>query len=516
MIKTYQEALDNVFTFEETRDYNLDRVEEAMVYLWNPLQNIKVIHVAGTNGKWSTSRMVYAVLKQAWKRVGTYNQPHLTDIRERFLSSEGMITEDEFIQILNKILDLPLKLSYFEKTTLIAFEFFKLKQVEYAIVEVGFGGLLDSTNVVKPEITCITSIGLDHTEILWDTIEEISFQKAGIIKEGIPVVVNHKNEVIENIAMIKNAELIYTEDTYQTNLVWEYQKRNAGIAYKICEYLWFSKDEILKWFQNVEHPWRLQYLSGNLLIDGAHNEHALKELKTYIDSDEIQNAYDKVIYCFALKHDKSSELITSTFWEDKQYILIESDHNMLEPVEKLSKQMHLKNITHESMRTWEVKKLAEKKPNNLYLVFGSLYMIPDFYKPKERIIIWLGSSLWDKQSYLDGACREIQKLWDNFRVSTYIESEPIWWVAENTFLNAVCIIETDLPPSELLVQLQSIEKQSGRTREKRWEDRTLDLDILYYGDRVIDTSELQIPHPEIQKRDFVTWPILELLPDFIF
>lgn len=77
-------------------------------------------------------------------------------------------------------------------------------------------------------------------------------------------------------------------------------------------------------------------------------------------------------------------------------------------------------------------------------------------------------------------------------------------MAENTFLNAVCILETDLPPSELLVQLQSIEKQFDRTREKRWEDRTLDLDILYYGDRVIDTSELQIPHPEIQKRDFVT------------
>ena len=516
MIKTYQQALDNVFTFEETRDYNLDRVEEAMVYLWNPLKDIKVIHVAWTNGKWSTSRMVYSVLKTAWKSVGTYNQPHLTDIRERFLSSDGMITEEEFIQILNKILDLPLKLSYFEKTTLIAFEFFKLKQVEYAIVEVGFWGLLDSTNVVHPEITCITSIGLDHTEILWDTIEEISFQKAGIIKEWIPVVVNHKNEVIENIAMIKNSEVIFTEKTFETNLVWEYQKRNAWIAYEICTYLWFSEDEILEWFKYVEHQWRLQYLSDNLLIDGAHNEHALKELKKYLDSDEIKNKYEEIIYCFALKHDKSSELITSIFWEDKNYILIESDHKMLKPVEKLSKQMHLKNINHQSMTAGEVRKKSKKNSDILYMVFGSLYMIPDFYRQKERVIIGLGSSLWDKKKYLDGACTEIQKLGDNFRVSTYIESEPIGGVAENTFLNAVCTLETDLPPRELLVQLQHVEKQSGRTREKRWEDRTLDLDILYYGDRVIDTSELQIPHPEIQKRDFVTWPILELFPDFIF
>ncbi len=382
MITSYKEALDNVFTFEETRDYNLDRVEEAMVYLWNPLEWIRVIHVAGTNGKWSTSRMVYSVLKHAGKRVGTYNQPHLIDIRERFLSSDGMIAEDEFIKILNKILDLPLKLSYFEKTTLIAFEFFKLKQVEYAIVEVGFGGLLDSTNVVKPEITCITSIGLDHTEILGDTIEEISFQKAGIIKEGIPVVVNHKNEVIENIAMIKNAELIFTDKIFKTNLPWEHQERNAGIAYEICKYLWFSEAHILEWFKKVEHQWRLQYLSDNLLVDGAHNEHALIELKKYVNSAEVQDAYDEVIYCFALKHDKSSDLITEVFWEDKNYILIESDHNMLEPVENLSKQMHLKNITHESMSGKELFQKSEQEKTLLFVIFGSLYMIGDMYKIK--------------------------------------------------------------------------------------------------------------------------------------
>jgi len=152
-----------------------------------------------------------------------------------------------------------------------------------------------------------------------------------------------------------------------------------------------------------------------------------------------------------------------------------------------------------------VKKQAEENPDNLYMVFGSLYMIPDFYREQERVIIGLWSSLGNKQDYLDGACEQMKKLGNNFRVSTYIESEPIWGVAENTFLNAVCSFETDLPPHELLVQLQSIEKQFNRTRQKRWEDRTLDLDILYYGDRVIDTSELQIPHPEIQKRDFVTW-----------
>ncbi len=133
-----------------------------------------------------------------------------------------------------------------------------------------------------------------------------------------------------------------------------------------------------------------------------------------------------------------------------------------------------------------------------------------------QVIIWLGSSMWDKQAYLDGACLHMRQLWDNFRVSTYIESDPIGWVAKQAFLNAVCVFETDLPASKLLVKLQHIEEHFGRTRTQRWEDRTLDLDILYYGKEIINTSELQIPHPEIQNRDFVMQPILELFPDFTF
>lgn len=133
-----------------------------------------------------------------------------------------------------------------------------------------------------------------------------------------------------------------------------------------------------------------------------------------------------------------------------------------------------------------------------------------------EVIVWLGSSMWDKKSYLDWACEHIKKISENFRVSTYIESEPIGWVATQGFLNAVCVFQTDLPASELLVKLQSIEEHFGRTRTQRWEDRTLDLDILYYGREIIHTSELQIPHPEIQNRDFVMNPILELFPDFIF
>lgn len=134
----------------------------------------------------------------------------------------------------------------------------------------------------------------------------------------------------------------------------------------------------------------------------------------------------------------------------------------------------------------------------------------------KKVIIWLWSSIWDKKNILDSACIEIKKLWINFRVSSYIETEPYWWVAKEYFLNAVCILETELSPIILLNRLQSIEKAFWRKRNIKWEDRTLDLDILYYSNKKINTKRLTIPHPEIQKRDFVIKPILELLPNFNF
>lgn len=132
------------------------------------------------------------------------------------------------------------------------------------------------------------------------------------------------------------------------------------------------------------------------------------------------------------------------------------------------------------------------------------------------VLLGLWSSIGNKKHILDGACREVQRLWVNFEVSSYIESAPLWGVALNTFLNAVCYIETSVFPVELLHQLQVIEKAFGRTRDIKWEDRTLDIDILYYWNEIFSTRELVIPHPEIANRDFVTWPILELFPEFKF
>lgn len=130
-----------------------------------------------------------------------------------------------------------------------------------------------------------------------------------------------------------------------------------------------------------------------------------------------------------------------------------------------------------------------------------------------QVIIGLGSSEGDKKKFLESACTEMKKLGKNFRVSSFIQSEPLGGVAKNFFLNAVASFETTLLPFELLQKLQKIEDKYQRVREVRWADRTLDLDILYYGEEKINTPELIIPHPRITERDFVMIPLLELFPE---
>lgn len=389
-IKTYKEALERVFVIEETRDYSLERVEKAMKLLWNPLKNIKIIHIAGTNWKWSTSKMVFSVLKNAWKKVWAFTQPHLLDLKERFITDSWEITEKEFVEFLNKILDLKLKFSFFEKTTLISFLLFEKREVEYGVIEVWFWGLLDSTNVVSPVITAITSIWIDHTKILWNTIEEISFQKAGIIKEGIQVVYNHKNDVIKKVAKEKNAPIIFTKNKVKTNLIWEYQEKNASIAFEICKYLKISKDLILKWLQKVEHFGRLQYITPNLLIDWAHNKAWLVELKKYLLSLDFNKNIcsadcwisNNIKLCFAQKKWKNWDKILEVFDKENNFILVESENKLMVEKAEILKEKILenKNINLIIKTPEEIFELSQKNKNKLYLIFWSLYMIWDFLK----------------------------------------------------------------------------------------------------------------------------------------
>jgi dihydrofolate synthase/folylpolyglutamate synthase len=190
-------------------------------YLGNPQDKIKTIHVAGTNGKGSTSHMLSAVFQECGYQTGLYTSPHLRDFRERIRFNGEMIKKEfviDFVEKTKKISE-EISPSFFELTFVMALQYFAEKKVDVAIIETGLGGRLDSTNIIKPLLSVITNIGYDHMDILGNTLEKIAGEKAGIIKSGVPVVIGESlpetKTVFKEYAKLKNAPIFFAEQTYQ-------------------------------------------------------------------------------------------------------------------------------------------------------------------------------------------------------------------------------------------------------------------------------------------------------------
>lgn len=378
-IKTYEEALSYLSPHEKvSKHYNLDTIRKVCEKLWNPQNSYKIIHIAWTNWKGSTSQMCFSIIKNREKKVGMFTSPHIVDIRERFQTNIWKIKEKDFINIVNIIKETNIELSFFEKCCILWFIYFKKEWCEYAIIETWLWWLLDSTNIVNPTITTITSIWYDHMNVLWNTLEEISYQKAWIIKTWIPIVINMHNNTIQKRAQEIWSPIIFTNKKIKSNLLWEHQKKNAGLAYEICHYLWTSDQTIYEWLERVSHPWRLEFLLPNLLIDWAHNKQWLQSLKNYIK--KIKNNYDKIIYCFSTKQWKEKEIRTNIikrFWIENSYIIVEYEHYLLANIKEIKNVCS--NINYEIKTPKQITNLAKKNHNNLYIVFWSLYMIGWFY-----------------------------------------------------------------------------------------------------------------------------------------
>ena len=205
-------------------------------YLKNPEKNIRCIHVAGTNGKGSTSHMLASILQEAGYKVGLYTSPHLKDFRERIKINGQEISEQFVCEFINehKSFFENNELSFFEMTVGLAFDYFKTEQIDIAIIEVGMGGRLDSTNIVTPLISVITNIGMDHTQFLGNTLTAIAGEKAGIIKSNIPVVIGEYTTetklVFLEIAQKNNSEIYFASDsissTFPSDLKGDYQEQN--------------------------------------------------------------------------------------------------------------------------------------------------------------------------------------------------------------------------------------------------------------------------------------------------
>ena len=306
---TYQEVLDWMFAQlpmyqrqgKAAFKKDLTNIIALSEELGNPHKKFKTIHVGGTNGKGSTSHMVASILQEAGYKVGLYTSPHLKNFTERIRVNGEEISREAVIDFIesNKTFLENQGLSFFEMTVGMAFEEFANQKVDIAVIEVGLGGRLDSTNIITPEVSVITNIGLDHTQFLGETLPEIAFEKAGIIKYGVPVVIGEHQKETESVFTAKaeecKAPIVFASDNpknYTTDLLGDYQKYNVTTAVTAIHRLkGFSiseeniKNGLLNVVKNTNLKGRWQVLQNNpkVICDTAHNKeglfYTLKQLK---------------------------------------------------------------------------------------------------------------------------------------------------------------------------------------------------------------------------------------------
>jgi len=330
-LKTYQQALDWMFKklpmFQKVGDSayrkDLDNILLLSDYLKRPEREIKTIHIAGTNGKGSVASMIASVMQEAGYKVGLYTSPHLKDFRERIKINGRKISKEyiqEFVTLNQPFFDKH-DFSFFEMTTGMAFDYFREKEVDIAIIETGMGGRLDSTNIITPLVSVITNIGFDHTNFLGNTIEEITLEKTGIIKTNIPVVIGEYTRETKHIfldeAWRKHAELFFASDilpnkTPKSDLTGKYQEKNKKAAIQVINILNEKKhftiseqalnDGFAKVVENTKllGRWQILHEKPKVICDIAHNTHGLRVILNQLEKER----YKKLHIVFGTVQDK--------------------------------------------------------------------------------------------------------------------------------------------------------------------------------------------------------------------
>lgn len=304
-------------------------------YLGLPHKSFKCIHVAGTNGKGSTSHMLASVLQQAGYKVGLYTSPHLLDFRERIKVNGSMIPEQNVVDFvsIHKSYFKAKHLSFFEMTVGMAFSYFKQERVDYAVIEVGLGGRLDATNIITPILSLITNIGLDHTQFLGTTRSKIAREKAGIIKNGVPVVVGEKDaeteDIFNEIAIEKKSPILFAEtisSKYLTDLKGSYQQLNVQTLLGALDFLHLKNltpGIIQKGLLNVvlntqlSGRWQVLNTSPKIIADVGHNKEGLLFLSKQLQEESFKKLH--IIMGF-VKGREISPLL-SLFPENASYYL---------------------------------------------------------------------------------------------------------------------------------------------------------------------------------------------------
>ena len=417
----YQQAIEWINSFDRNQvKLGLDRIKNLCDRFNNPQIKYDTVHVAGTNGKGSVCRIVAEILKQAGHKTGLYTSPHLNSYKERFMVDGREITKDELVEIIKLIkpvvndLDEELKPTYFEISTLIAFLFFNMKKVDIAVIEVGLGGRFDATNIVEPLVTVITNISLEHQRFLGEKIEEIAYEKAGIIKEKIPLVTAANNNALEKIKEIAGEKHTKTylvdKDKYtlqhhrindqgfivhgmkgdysvDTRLNGSFQGENIALSVYVAELLQdkgylITDKHIKQGITNVENPGRIEIIQNKpyIILDGAHNPDGIEKLSLFL-KNEIK--YDKLIVILGILSDKNIKEMIKNILPIVDILIITKSRNTraCEPNEILSL-IDKKDLVDKIIQTEKIdeavkkaQELADKK--DLICITGSLFTVAE-------------------------------------------------------------------------------------------------------------------------------------------
>ena len=321
---------------------DLTNIKKLTQFLANPQNDYPTIHIAGTNGKGSTSHMLASILQESGYKVGLTTSPHLKDFRERIRVNGQMCSEDFVIDFVekNKAELESLNASFFEVSVAMAFTYFSQEKVDVAIIETGLGGRLDSTNIIHPILSIITNIGLDHTSILGNTLEEIATEKAGIIKPNTPIIIGETlpetKPIFEQIAKENNAEISFSEELiseeFESDLKGIYQSKNKKTVLSAIEVLqksgWnVNLNSIQKGLQNVKlntglrGRWDIFNEKPLIVADTAHNPHGLSEVIKQIN----QTSYERLHLVLGFVNDKDVQSILDFFPKNAKYYFTQPD-----------------------------------------------------------------------------------------------------------------------------------------------------------------------------------------------
>ena len=384
-------------------------------HLGNPHRKFRTIHVAGTNGKGSCSHTIAATLQAAGYRVGLYTSPHLIDFRER-IRVNGIPASKEFVVDFvkkEKSFFEPLQPSFFELTTAMAFSYFAQENVDVAIIEVGLGGRLDCTNIITPDLCVITNISPDHVQFLGNTMEAIAGEKAGIIKQGIPVIIGEATEATRAVFVKKanecNAPIIFAEDnkeiiaatpqsngyTYETELfgtmygelAGDYQVKNSntiltalkqliGLGYNICE------QSIREGFANVCSKtglmgrWQTIATRPTTVCDAGHNIGGI----TQIVSQLTRQSYKTLRVVFGMVNDKEIDAVLAIMPKEATYYFTQASIRRALPCEQMKEKAAaygLKGNSYPDVATALQAAKAEAESDDFIFIGGSCFIVAD-------------------------------------------------------------------------------------------------------------------------------------------